>query len=603
MKKILFSFCFLFYLNSYGADEKIIVNANLKSATVYKSGAELTHTTNANLKQGMNELVVENIANQLDINSIQIKTASAVTLMGIEFSNNYLAPTEKSPRIKMLEDSIQKLQADRDKLYTATETNNELFQVLKSNRDLKGTQTGMSVTELAKLMDYYKTKMQELQEIKSSLSEKMRKIDEQKAKLQNQINEENSKNNTSAGRLILQLSVAIAGKYDFSISYIANNAYWIPFYDVRVDDIKSPIQLVTKAKITQTTGIDWKQVKLSLSTSLPSQWGNAPILNAWYLAYVNPVYALQGRVAGLAMNSIQPMMKSESLDEVVVQVPLGIKIRGNSSLNNNNEPLYIVDGAEMSKEEFNKISSSAIKSVNVLKDANATSIYGARGNNGVILVTLKEGMDEYVTVTDNTLNLAFEIDLPYDVPTNGKAQTAIISSTEIETNYKHYAVPKLDKDVYLLAEIADWGKLNLMPGEANIIFEGTYVGKSFIDPNSTNDTLNLTLGRDKRVTIKRDKLIDYSSVKFLGSNKIQKFTYQLTVKNTKKEAINLLLKDQFPLTTNKEIEVELIDDGGAEVNSDIGVLNWQLKLAAGEIKKIKFTYTIKYPKDKIVNLN
>jgi len=212
-------------------------------------------------------------------------------------------------------------------------------------------------------------------------------------------------------------------------------------------------------------------------------------------------------------------------------------------------------------------------------------------------------MEDYVSVADNTLNLAYDIDLPYDVPTNGKAQTATIATQEINAGYKHYAVPKLDKDVYLLAEIADWGKLNLMPGEANIIFEGTYVGKSFIDPNSTNDTLNLTLGRDKRVVVKRDKLIDYSSVKFLGSNKLQKFTYQLTVKNTKKEAINLLLKDQFPLTTNKEIEVELIDDGGAEVNTDIGVLNWKLNLAAGETRKIKFTYSVKYPKDKVLNLN
>jgi uncharacterized protein (TIGR02231 family) len=142
-----------------------------------------------------------------------------------------------------------------------------------------------------------------------------------------------------------------------------------------------------------------------------------------------------------------------------------------------------------------------------------------------------------------------------------------------------------------------------MPAEANIIFEGTYVGKSFIDPNSTNDTLNLTLGRDKRVVVKRDKLIDYSSVKFLGSNKLQKFTYQLTVKNTKKETVNLLLKDQFPLTTTKEIEVELIDNGGAEVNNDLGILNWKLNLAAGETRKIKFTYSVKYPKDKVLNLN
>ena len=134
-------------------------------------------------------------------------------------------------------------------------------------------------------------------------------------------------------------------------------------------------------------------------------------------------------------------------------------------------------------------------------------------------------------------------------------------------------------------------------------FEGTYVGKTFIDPSSTNDTLNLTLGRDKRVVVKREKLIDYSSVKFLGANKLQKFTYQITVKNTKKEAIQLQLKDQFPLTTNKEIEVELIDDGGAIVNSDLGVLNWKINLAAGESKKIKFSYSVKYPKDKTLNLN
>ena len=597
MKKIfLVSFLFIQFL-SKASDDRSTVNAILKTATVYKSGAELSHNASVYLKQGNSELVIENIANQLDINSIQIKTASAVTLMGVEFSNNYLNPTEKSPRIKMLEDSIEKLQVERNKLFTATETNNELFQVLKSNRDLKGTQSGMSVAELAKLMDYYKSKMQELQEVKSNLTEKIKKIDEQKAKLQNQINEENSKNNSSAGRLILQLTTAIAGKYDFAISYITNNAYWTPYYDVRVDDIKSPLKLITKAKIAQTSGIDWKQVKLSLSTSMPSQYGSAPILDAWFLAYVNPVTRMNKTLA--VMNSIQ--MKSEA--KMYDMDNSAVTVRGIGSISNANEPLYIVNGAEMSKEEFSKISTSAIKKMDVLKGESATSLYGSRGTNGVILITLKEGLDDYITVSDNTLNLNFDIDLPYDVPTNGKDQTATIASTEIAATYKHYAVPKLDKDVYLLAEIPDWEKLNLLPGEANIIFEGTYVGKSFIDPSSTNDTLNFTLGRDKRVIVKRDKLSDYSSVKFWGSNKLQQFTYDITVKNTKKESINLLLKDQFPISTNKEIEVELISNGGAEVNSDLGILNWQLKLAPGETRKIRFSYSAKYPKDKQININ
>ncbi|MBL7764151.1 MAG: mucoidy inhibitor MuiA family protein, partial [Chitinophagaceae bacterium] len=267
------------------------------------------------------------------------------------------------------------------------------------------------------------------------------------------------------------------------------------------------------------------------------------------------------------------------------------------------EPLYIVNGAIMSKQDFSKLSTSVIKSKEILKSAQASALYGSRGSNGAIVITLKDGLDDYVSVTDNELNVTFDIDLPYDVPTNGKEQTATLKEYSIGSHYKYYSVPRLDKDAYLLAEVADWEKLNLLPGDANIIFEGTYVGKSFIDPNSTFDTLNLTLGRDKRVVVKKEKLVDYSSVKFLGSNKLQKLTYEITVKNNKKDTVKMLLKDQYPLSTLKEIEVELTEDGGAAVNTDIGVLTWKLELAPGESKKIRFAYSVKYPKDRALNLN
>ena len=139
-------------------------------------------------------------------------------------------------------------------------------------------------------------------------------------------------------------------------------------------------------------------------------------------------------------------------------------------------------------------------------------------------------------------------------------------------------------------------------GEANIIFENTYIGKSFIDPSSTQDTLNLTVGRDKRVVVKKEKLTDFSSVKFLGTNKKQTFTYELTVKNNKKDAIDILVKDQYPISQNKEVEVELIETSGALNNTDTGVLTWKLQLAPGETKKMRMSYSVKYPKYKTLNL-
>jgi uncharacterized protein (TIGR02231 family) len=226
--------------------------------------------------------------------------------------------------------------------------------------------------------------------------------------------------------------------------------------------------------------------------------------------------------------------------------------------------------------------------------------YGASRKREIVADDKKEDLGDYVSVKDNAMNVTFDIDLPYDVPSNGKEQNVVLKEYTVPCGYKYYSVPRLDKDAYLLGEVPDWEKLNLLPGEANIIFEGTYVGKSSIDPGSTQDTLNLTLGRDKRVVVKREKVVDYSSVKFLGSNKRQVFTYEITVKNNKKEKIQLLLKDQYPISSSKDIEEELLESGGSEVNKDTGVLTWKLQLAPGETKKFRISYSIKYPKDKIV---
>lgn len=579
----------------YAAEQPLFVQSELKTVTVYRSGAELIHSVGSVLKQGNNEVIIEGVSNQLDINSIQVNCPASVTILSVEFSNNYLKNPELSPRIQLLTDSLEQVQKQQEKLQVSIATTTELLEVLKANRDIKGSQSGLSVAELMRLMDYYKIKSMELQAELASLKEKNKKLALQGNRIRQQISEEELKNTRTSGRIHLQLSVAVGGKAEFTVSYVTPNAYWTPYYDIRVDNIKSPLKILYKAKIVQTTGFDWKQVKLSLSTSVPGQWGNAPTLRSWFLGYLNPVRMME---QDLARNRIQ------SLDEVKLQLAgkaPGIAV---NALKDEKErsPIYVVNGAVMSEAEFRKINPSSIANREVMNESAASSTYGARARDGVILITLKDGLGDYVSITDNELNVSFDIDLPYDVPTNGKEQSATLKEYSIDALYKYYSVPKMDKDAYLLAEVPDWEKLNLLPGDANIIFEGTYVGKSFIDPNSTFDTLNLTLGRDRRVAIKREKLGDFSGVKFLGSNKVQKITYELTVKNNKKDIVKMLLKDQFPLSTNKEIEVELNDNGNALLNPEIGVLTWKVELQPGESKKFRFAYSVRYPKDKVINI-
>lgn len=598
---------FLFALSSFTPPaESVTVPSTLKTATVYRSGASLTHNATASLKAGDNELIIEGLSSYLDINSIQVNCPASVTILGIEFSNNYMSEENISPQVRILKDSAETISMSIQRINTFINTSTELLEVLRMNRDVKGTQTGMSVAELTKLMAYYRTKSLEVQNDLIDYKLKKTKLEQQFSKVNQQISEEQKKNTTSGGRLVLQLNVAIGGTQDFVVSYITQNAYWTPYYDIRAENIKSPLKFIYKAKISQTTGIDWKKVKLSLSTSSPKQFGNAPIFKTWFLSYINPIAVMNKSLDYYKSNSIQSYDekdKNVELDNVVVTAYSNVKLRGKASGVSNSDPIYIVNGNMMSASEFSKISTSSIKKIETLSSSSSTAIYGASAANGAIVVTLKDGLDDYITVTDSELDLTYDIDLPYDVPTNGKQQIATLQETTVPASYKYYAVPKLDKDAFLLAEIANWQTLNLLPGEANIIFEGTYIGKSFIDPANTNDTLNLTLGTDKRVVIKKEKMTDYSSVKFLGSNKLQTLTYELTVKNNKKEPINIILKDQYPISTNKEIEVTLLESPEAAVNEEIGVATWMLKIEPGTSKKVRISYSVKYPKGKVVNLN
>ena len=597
IRSFLLLYLFISFSTLQAAEVPQVVPSDLKSVTVYRSGAEMVHLSTAQLAQGSQELVIRNISNQVDINSVQVNCPSAVTIMGVEFSNNFLETAETSLRLKSLRDSADKVQKEADRITIQIQTTTDLLEVLKANRELKGSQTGLSVAELVKLMDYYKTKSTELQNELASQRELLKKTNEQLQKWRNQIREEESLNTRKSGQLKLQLSVAATGRYDFTLSYITPNAHWSPFYDIRVQDIKSPLKLIYRAKIHQTTGLDWKKVRLSLSTSLPSQWGQAPLLRTWFLSYINPVHVMERSLS----NRVQSMDAYKKEYKAAGEAP-GIALRGTTSLNKEQQPLYIVNGVPMGASDFSRLDPSSIKNIQTLRAEEAASIYGSRASNGAVIVTLKDGLEDYVSVSDQELNVQFDIDLPYDVPTNGKEQTATLREFSVPAFYKYYSVPKLDKDGYLLAEVNDWEKLNLLPGEANIIFEGTYVGKSFIDPAATTDTLNLTLGRDKRVVIKKEKLADFSSTKFLGSNKLQKLTYEITVKNNKKDTVRMLLKDQYPLSTNKEIEVELVDDGGAEINRETGVLTWKLELAPGAIQKVRFAYSVKHPREKLVNV-
>lgn len=555
---LLFSLSFLFARDS---QDTARADATITSATVYFGyGAELTHESRVKVNAGTKIIVVNQLSTQVDVNSLQISCPENVTLLSHRYRLFYPAAPliVKNPEAERLEDSIGLLQKGIRRIDNLVVIEQEILEktglLIETTVGIGGkTETS---AEVLKLAEYYNTKIEKSRTAVFNYQQEKNKLSlladdlRKRIALLSAVSPESPK---PYGQIILQVVCKNAEEIPVAFSYYTNHAGWTPLYDIRVNSKTNKVKLVYKASLTQTTGIDWKKTKLTLSTGTPTFGVSAPVLSPWYLQlYVPGLYTdLQRRAAvGNANRNVIQSMNNDKAhkEEIVVQ---------------------------------------------------GYGTYNVRQDSLIDPSTLQQ----YTTLNEGQLNTNFEIDLPYDIESDGQLHSVTIRNQEIDCILKNYAVPRMDKEAYLLAEVANWENLDLLPGDANIIMDDTYIGKSVIDPHTTADTLNLSLGRDKRLAVKRSLVKELSSLKTSGKDSRQTFTYEITIKNNKLTEVNLLLKDQHPLSTIKEVEVKLEDSGDAMVNEETGVLTWKVALKPGENKKFRFTYSVKYPKDKkIINL-
>lgn len=204
---------------------------------------------------------------------------------------------------------------------------------------------------------------------------------------------------------------------------------------------------------------------------------------------------------------------------------------------------------------------------------------------------------DYVSVQQSTVSTQFQISLPYTIPSSGKAVVVDIQNLTVPADYSYAAAPKLDPDAFLLAKTTGWEQYNLLPGEASVFFEGTFVSKTFLNPQETGDTLAISLGRDKRIVIKRESIKDFTSRHTIGANKRETHGYEISVRNTKQEPVTITIEDQMPVSQNSQIEVTADDTGGAKYNTTTGKLSWDVTVLPNDTKKMSFRFEVKYPKD------
>jgi uncharacterized protein (TIGR02231 family) len=415
---------------------------------------------------------------------------------------------------------------------------NKEEQMLLSNQRIGGNNQNITVAELKGMADFYRSRLGEIVTTRMKQDEKIKKINIRIMKINQQINEQNELYSRNTGEILINVSAEAATQADIDVNYVVQNAGWTPMYDLRAINTKSPISIGYKANVFQGTGEEWKNVKLKLSTANPNQGGLKPELYTWYLDFYQPIVRSFNQRKYKAAGAPAPAR------------------------------------AEM---EESKVMMDSVEPV------------------------AAEAVADYVSTIQTTLNTEFDISLPYTVNSASKPTVVDIRNYEMNSIYEYAVAPKLDNEAFLLARGLGWEEFNLLPGEANIFFEGTFVGKSFIDPNNIKDTLSVSLGRDKRIVVKREKMKDLTSRKLIGGNQRESYTWEISVRNTKAEAVKIVVEDQLPVSQNTQIEVTPIDLGGAKHDVNTGKLTWALNLQPNETKKLTFKFEIKYPKDKQVS--
>jgi uncharacterized protein (TIGR02231 family) len=531
-------------INVWAINDPKPLTTNIKEITVYLSGATITRTGALSLPSGNSIVVVKNLPQDLNPQSIQVNGKGDFTIMSVVHQINYLKEQEKTKEIIMLEDSLEMLNdqvaSENSMLYVY---NNEEGLIL-TNKSLGGQNTGVSIAGLKEASDFYRTRLADIKTKQLAINKKLVKLQNRIANISNQLNNLNAKKNIPTSEILVMVSADQAVNATFTVSYLVNTAGWSPSYDLRAKDVKNPIEIAYKANVYQTTGEDWENVLLTLSTSNPSLSGTKPNLAPWFLSYYEPVsYSYEN-------------------DEQ------NYKVKGNRSMAKEEAPSSMTNGG----------------TVNEITVADAVSA------------------SAYTAVTESTTSIEFEISKPYDIPCNGQTYTVEMTKSTLPATYEYYAVPKIDKDAFLLARVTGWEGLNMLSGNVYLYFEGTYVGQSYFDARNTTDTLDLSLGRDKNIVLKRERLKEFASKKLIGVNQTESRGFEISVRNKKSQPITIVIDDQIPLSTNKDIVIEKTDISGAKYDDPTGRLTWKYEVKAAETKKMKLVYSVKYPKDKTVIL-
>ena len=629
MKTKLITLAMALMLVTVAKAENKKVTPELKHVTVFTNGAQVERTHSMNLLAGEQIVTFTGLSPYTDVKSMQIKAHGKLTVLGVNYRTIH---PDSLQSIKQLREAEQKVKQTEDKereVKSQLEVVNAQLEMLKTNCSTGNRTAVTPLANIKELNDYYAQQMLELKKKAISIDQELAKLAEVREKQEKTADSIANLKLKTITEAELKLQVPQAGKVDFTLTYYVKNAGWYPTYDIRSEGVGQPLQLSYKANMFQNTKEEWKNIPVTLSSANPNRSNVAPELRTYWLDYGRsaPRYDNEATVEG-----VSGVVTDENEDAVIGAI---VKVEGTrlATVTDANGRYSISLPRDRNQLSFSYIGyltqTRTVKgsTLNVTLKEDKTDLkdivvvgYGVSNSrssrnevahalegraSGVEVKKAKAKQESALIEVEEQkaqFGYEFEIKQPLTMTSDGKTTTTEIARYQLPATYQYLGIPRADKDAFLMADATEWQQYSLLEGEANVYFENSFVGKTILDPTVITDTLHFSLGRDNGIRIQRTKVSDRSTRRLLSTTQEQDLTWRITVKNSRKEAVSLTLRDQIPVSENSNITVTTEELSGGQLNKTTGIIEWQLQLQPNEQREFIVAYRVKFPKSRWLNV-
>ncbi|PKV51204.1 uncharacterized protein (TIGR02231 family) [Aquimarina sp. MAR_2010_214] len=614
-------FLFFSFIIAPGAEKK--TETTIEEVIVYLEGAQIKRTASVNLTPGANEITLPNLSPNIDENSIQVSGLKNTSILAINFVINYLDKKKDSEELASLRKQLKSILQQKNNFNNSISGFQQEQKLLNNNQRIGSDTSPISLEKVKEISTYYRERSTAIENEIYTLTQKVDDLNNQIQDHKNEINKLEDHTKEQRGEIKLKLDAPTASNLILEIRYNVANAGWFPLYDIKSNSTESPLNITYKANVYQQTGTDWKNANIILSTGDPNTNNLKPDLNPKYLNFTYRGYRKSNTVNKYSYKYNPTIRRVSGIitDEQGLPLP-GVNVIEKGTTNgaqtdfDGRYTINIQGGRELSFSYLgftNKMIPIYSSSINIALEVDSHELEEVvvtsklRGKvSGLSSTGRKEEKKEYNQIVETKesgiTTTRFKIKKKHTINSNADITVIAIDKFDMKADYQYYIAPELNENVFLTAKLGNWEQFNLLAGEANIYFEGSFAGKTNIDPLATTDSLTISLGVDPNIVVKRERLDNIKSKSFTGSNRIINRGYKISIKNNKQNKILITLEDRIPVSQNKEIKLGNINSGSAKYDPKTGIMNWKLDISPNQKAEKQFSYQVKYPKNKQINL-